>query len=123
MRKVLSVMLTVVLVVAMAFAFTGCGGIKADYESPMAAVQASRNGENIIGKTVTVTATMNFTALPDGTGMIYTDVNVAGGFQVTVCPDTASGSSVAQGDEVVFMIQNVRQNVPGNYNFLGKIVG
>ncbi len=121
MRKVLSVMLTVVLAVAMAFAFTGCGS-KADYESPAAAIQASRNGDDIIGKTVAVTATMNFTPLPDGTGMISTDVNVAGGFQVQVCPNTASGSGVAQGDEVVFRIDSVYQNVPGNFTLRGSIV-
>lgn len=122
MRKTLSLLLTVALVVAMVFAFTGCGGRKADYDNPIAAVMALRRGETITGKTVNVTATMNFTPLLGDSGMIYTDVNVAEAMQVSVCPDAASGSDVAQGDEVIFRIDSIDQHVPGNYYLNGKVI-
>ena len=44
----------------MAFAFTGCGE-KADYESPQVMYDAHLAGENVIGKTVDVMATYDYT--------------------------------------------------------------
>ncbi len=121
MRKVLSVLLTVVLVASFAFAFTGCGKPKANYESPIAAIEAYQNGENIVGKTVAVTATMDYAALLNGTGMIYSHVSSAPS-QIMVCPNETNASGVHKGDEVIVRVSNVDNHIPGTYTIEGTVV-
>ena len=121
MRKVLSVLLTVVLMASMAFAFTGCGGAKANYDSPIKAVEAYKNGENIVGKYVSVTANMNYASTLGGEGMIYTYTSTAP-MQIMVCPTNNSGSDVTSGQTVRFRISSVDDSRSYVYVLRGTVV-
>ncbi len=65
MRKVLSVVMVIVALFGLCFSFAGCGE-EADYESPQKMYEAYAAGENIIGKTVEVYASKDYTM-----GMIF----------------------------------------------------
>ena len=58
MRKVLSLILAVTMLFALTVSVSGCGS-DTDYSSPIRAVTAYKKGHNVIGKTVSVTATMD----------------------------------------------------------------
>lgn len=121
MRKVLSLILTVVMVFALALSVTGCSTPKTDYKGPVAAVDAMDNGDNIVGKTILVTANMDYTALLNNSGMIYTYTDMAPR-QIMVCPNGGTGTNVHNGDEVVFRITNVDTNRPGTFVLEGTVV-
>ena len=59
MRKALSVILSVLMLMVMSFGMTGCGK-DTDYPSVQAMYQAHRDGEDIIGKTVELMASHDY---------------------------------------------------------------
>ena len=114
-------MLTVAMVFAVCLAFAGCGA-KTDYASPQKAVEAFQNGENIVGKTVEVTATMNYAPTLNGEGMIFSYVDPTP-IQIWVCPVNNSGTDVVSGQIVTFRISNVDTGRPGTVTLLGTVEG
>ncbi len=120
MRKTLTIVLTIIFAVSLAFAFTGCGKAKADYENPVKAIDALAAGENIVGKTVEVTASMDYFSMA-GVAMIYnyTDLEPR---QIMVCPTDNSGSDIKQGQTVMFRISNVDTHLPGRYVLEGSVI-
>ena len=78
MKKTMSVLLVTIMLFAFLISATGCMK-KADYASPHEAIVAQRSGENIIGKTMRVTADKDVTL-----GFIYTQTDLAAGANVGV---------------------------------------
>lgn len=120
MRKTLTLILTVIFAVSLAFAFTGCGKAKTDYENPVKAIDAFSAGENIVGKTVEVTASMDYFSMA-GVAMIYNYTNLEPR-QIMVCPTDNSGSDIKQGQTVTFRISNVDTHIPGRFVLQGSVI-
>ena len=120
MRKLLSVLLTIVIIFSFAVMSTGCGGTKADYENPIKAIEAFDSGENIVGKTVAVTASMDYTSM-GGVSMIYSYASTRP-MEIMVCPTGGSGSDVKNGDTVVFRISSVDTSRAYVYVLNGTVV-
>ena len=78
MKRTISTLLAVIMLFALLIPATGCTG-KADYASPHDAIVAQQSGENIIGKTMRVTADKDVTL-----GFIYTQTDIAVGANVGV---------------------------------------
>ena len=122
MRKIIALTLTAVLLLTMGFAVTGCGS-KADYSSPSEAIEAYSNGENIVGKTVTVVASMNYAPLGNNMGgVIYTQSSLKLNANVYICTTGTSGAGIKEGQTVKFKISSVDDHLKFSYYIEGTVV-
>lgn len=96
--------IAMIFILAMSFMSIGCGEddveeAAADYSSPHKAIEAHQSGEDIIGKTVEVKATMDSAA---GLIYVYADTKVNANIYVTlITEESASGEILTTGAENV----------------------
>ena len=121
MRKTISVVLAVILLFTMGFAVTGCGS-KTDYDSPVKAVEAHQSGTNIVGKTVKVTATMDYTAIRGAGGVIYFQTSPSTFTNIYVCPNEGSRTDIKKDQTVTFKITNVDDHLVSSIYLEGEII-
>lgn len=119
MRKTLTLILTVILAVSFIFAFTGCGKPKPDFESPIQAVDAFVGGENVVGKTMSVTATMDYFSM-SGVTLIYSYSDLEPR-QIMVSPENNTGTDIKQGQTVTVRITAVDTHIPHRYLIEGTV--
>jgi len=120
MKKTMSVLLVTVMLFAFLIPSAGCAK-KADYDSPHDAIVAQRSGENIIGKTMKVTADKDVTL-----GFIYTQTDVAAGANVGVGIYTDDNilhldqdyKGIHKGQTVIVKIVDYDDHLKTSINFL-----
>lgn len=104
MKTIIKKTIAMILMLAMSLMCVGCGKDDeeedaADYSSPREAIEAYQSGEDIIGKTVEVTATMDSAA---GLIYVYADTKVDANIYVTlISEEAASGEILTMGAENV----------------------
>ena len=122
MRKIIAAMLTAVLLFTMGVSCTGCGN-KVDYASPIKAVEAHNNGTNIVGKTVSVTATMDYASIGNNMGgVIYMQTSMSLGANIYVCPNGSTGVGIKEGKTVTFKITNVDDHLKYSIYLEGDVI-
>lgn len=123
MRRMLSVLLAAVLLFTMGISFTGCGSAP-DYKSPLEAVEAHKSGKNIIGKTVSVKASMDYQSIPlEGAGgVIYFQTSVPLSANIYVCPNGNTGNSVKEGQTVNLKVTDVDDHLEYSIYLMGDVI-
>lgn len=120
MKKTMSVLIAAIILFAFLIPATGCTG-KVDYASPHDAIVAQKSGENIIGKTMKVTADKDVTL-----GFIYTqtDINVGANVGVGIYTDSnalhldQNYTGIHKGQTVVVKIVDYDDHLKTSINFL-----
>ena len=121
MRKVLSLILAVTMLFALTVSVSGCGS-DTDYSSPIRAVTAYKKGHNIIGKTVSVTATMDCGHAPGASRTFYVRNSELWSAKVYVCTNEGSGTDVVKGQTVTFLITGVDDRHDPTFYLEGDVV-
>ena len=120
MKKTMSVLLAAAMIFAFLITVTGCMD-KADYASPHDAIVAQQSGENIIGKTMKVTADKDVTL-----GFIYTQTDLSVGANVGVGIYTEKNilhldqdyTGIHKGQTVIVKIVDYDDHLKTSINFL-----
>ena len=125
MRKTLSILLTIVMVVCVGFAFAGCGR-KTDYASVADAMEAYKNGENLVGKTISVTANMDYAPVPGGVtgygGVIFCSPLTGANANVYICPNGTTGRGTQKGETVVMRVTDVDDHLTYSIYIAGDVI-
>lgn len=109
MKKLFRKMLLFTWVVAAVLSCTCCRPsskeeeLVADYNSPQQAIQAYRNGTDVVGKTVAVTATMDCL---EGVFYYYPDTTIKANIYVALVSEN-KGEGILKDDTVVVTIEDI----------------
>ncbi|MCR4731226.1 MAG: hypothetical protein K5881_09895 [Saccharofermentans sp.] len=121
MRKVLSLILVITMLLTLTASVSGCGS-DTDYDSPIKVIAAYKNGRDVIGKTVSVTTTMDFDKAPGAGNTIYIRSSDVWSATVYVCPNEGSGTDVVKGQTVTFLITGVDDRHDPTFYIEGDVV-
>ena len=105
----------------MGITVTGCGS-NVDYATPIEAAEAHKNGTNIVGKTINVTATMDYAPVPGFGGVIYSTPSMSLMANIFVCPTGDSGAGVVKGKTVKFKVSEVDDHLKNSIYLMGTVV-
>lgn len=115
MRKLTSVLLSTVLIFTICSAFTGCGS-NTGYKSPVDAAKAVEKGTNIVGKTISVTASMDYEEIRGSDGLIYVYTTPSSDSNVCVCTNGTSGTDIKTGNKITLEVTETDNEL--KYSFI-----
>lgn len=125
MKKILGKWTVLLLTIGMMLCCAGCGGDTknvADYNSPQSAIEAYQSGTDIMGKTMSVTASMDSSA-----GVIYFEPVVslnANVYVVLITEDAddleSETGDILKGDTVTVQIDGIDNHLKNSIYLFGK---
>ena len=112
MRKLLSAILIISVLFCMTAVFAGCGD-KADYEAPLSASAAYKNGEDIVGKTLKCTADRD-----NVYGTVFQGASPDFSYMVYIHAEGDGADQIKSGDTVIIKITSVEESL-AQYDIYG----
>ena len=105
MRKALSTLLIISTLFCMIATMTGCGD-KADYPAPLDVCAAYKGGEDVVGKTVQVTANND-----NMYGVIFNGAAPDFSYMVVIYAEGDGADEIKAGDKVLLKIASVEESL------------
>ena len=115
MKKVLSTILVIATLFCMITALTGCGS-SADYDAPLAVSAAYKNGEDVVGKTLKLTADRD-----NEYGIIFQGAAPDFSYMVEIYAEGDGADKIKSGDTVTIRITRVEESL-AEYDVYGTFV-
>ena len=115
MKKALSTLLIISTLFCMIVTLTGCGE-DADFPAPLNVCAAFKNGEDVIGKTVEVTANRD-----NARGIIFNGASPEFSYMVYIYVSGDGAENIKSGDTVIVRITSVEESL-AEYDVHGILV-
>jgi hypothetical protein len=121
MRKILALILSVTMLFTMGIFAAGCSSDEPDYSDPFTAA-LSISDKDITGKTVNVTASMDYENITGVGGTIYKRDDGTVNSTVYVCVSDGTGNDIKKGQKVRVKITSAEVRNMNIYYIHGTVI-